>query len=282
MDVMDGLKVVTSGYHWVMGLLNPARQLSSRVLEVLDAHGVSRSRINALLPQQLRLPAMAWSNADQLKLVIHQGHIDWLIERFDLQREWLEGDSHSANTHIFCYKQPELLSEWLISHSRTKCFTDLRLHVVVSDSFDAHRPRGPFAIILEVLAEDKIDNASRFYHVGEGAYFEHYPCLIHLVQVQAITHCHGAIMWRSTLHRSALDQLSRNIGLIPALLHKRRSHNSHAADHELWSHFSGSAPWLTTLRQEAMSGLRAAGLGEIVDRVELDQARYLSQRKSPR
>lgn len=279
MDVMDGLKSVSSGYQWIIGILNPARQLSSRVLQVLNAHGVSRSRINALLPQPLRLPAMAWSNADQLKLVIHQGHIDWLIERFDLQREWLEGHSHSANTHIFCYKQPALLNEWLISRTRTNQSNDLRLHVVVSNDFDANHPRGPFAIVLEVLAEDGIDNASRFYHLGEGAYFEHYPCQIHLVQIQAIAHCHGAIMWRSTLRRRALDKLSCNVGVIPHWLSQRHYHRQ-TADHELWSHFSGSTLWLSALRQDAMEGLRAAGLDNIVERIEADQARYLSHRPS--
>lgn len=280
MDVMDGLKALASGYQWLKGRVNPARQLSSRMLDVFDAHGVPRSRINSLFPESLQLPVMAWSDADHLKMVVQQGHIDWLIARFELQREWLEGSSQSANTHLFCYKQPKLLEEWLVSRSATNDSDCLRLHVVVPDDYDVQQPHGYFAIVLEVIPEDGVDDASRFYHLGEGTHFDHRPSLIHLVQVQAIAYCHGAIMWRSTLRQRALNKLSCNEGLIPLWLEKRRSHR-HTADHELWSHFSGSAPWLTTLRQDAMHGLRTAGLSGIVERIELDQARYLSQRRSP-
>ncbi len=281
MDVVDGLKALSVGYQWLRGRANPARQLSNRVLNVFDAHGVPRSRINCLLPESLQLPLMAWSNADQLKVAIQQGHVDWLITRFELQRDWVEGTCHSANTHVFCYKQPELFQEWLLNRAEAHASSCLRLHVVVSNEFHAQQPHGYFAIVLEVIPEDGIDDASTFYHLGEGANFDHYPSLIHLIQVQAIAHCHGAIMWRSTLRPRALHQLSCNVGLIPTWLGKRRPHR-HTADHELWAHFSGSASWLTKLRQEAMDGLRTAGLDEIVERIELDQARYLSLRQSLR
>lgn len=280
MDVLEGMKAIASGYQWLRGQYNPARQLSSRMLEAFEAHGVPRSRINHLLPESLRLPVMAWSDPDHLKMVVQQGHIDWLITRFELQRNWVEGSCQSANTHLFCYKQPKLLQEWLVRRAKADASSLLRLHVVISDDYDAQQPHGDFAVVLEVIPEDGIDDASCFYHLGEGTNFDHYPSLIHLVQVQAITYCHGAIMWRSTLSKRALNQLSCNVGLIPTRLGKRRSHR-HAADHELWSHFSGSAPWLTKLRQDAMDGLHAAGLGEIVERVELDQARYLSQSSTP-
>lgn len=279
MDVLEGMKAIASAYQWLRDQYNPARQLSSRMLEAFEAHGIPRSRINHLLPESLRLPVIAWSDADHLKMVIQQGHIDWLIARFELQRNWMEGNCQSANTHLFCYKQPKVFQEWLVRRFEANALSLLRLHVVISDDCDAQQPHGDFAIVLEVIPEDGIDYASCFYHLGEGTNFDHYPSLIHLVQVQAIAYCHGAIMWRSTLSKRALNQLSCNVGLIPTWLGKRRSHR-HAADHELWSHFSGSAPWLTELRRDALDGLSNAGLSEIVDRIELDQARFVLRTKS--
>jgi hypothetical protein len=278
MDVLEGMKAIASGYQWLRGQFNPARQLSGRMLEAFEAHGVTRSRINHLLPESLRLPAMAWSDPDQLKMVVQQGHIDWLIGRFELQRNWLEGSGQSANTHLFCYKQPKLFQEWLLRRVEANASSFIRLHVVISNDCDAQQPHGDFAIVLEVIPEDGTDDASCFYHLGEGTNFDHYLSMIHLVQVQAIAYCHGAIMWRSTLSKRALNQLSCNVGLIPKWLGKRRSHR-HAADHELWSHFYGSAPWLSRLRRDALNGLRDAGLSEIVERIKLDQARFVSRQK---
>ncbi len=275
MDVLGVLKVVASGYGWLKSRINSAHRLSSRLLDALDAHAVPRARVNSLLPEALRLPLAAWSDADHLKPVLQQGHVDWLIDRFHLKREWLEGEHPSANAHIFCYKQPQLLHEWLASRSGSAELTDVRLHVVVGTNCDSRQPHGPFALVLEVMANDDFDCASRFYHLGEGSHFEHYPCQVHLVQVQAIAHYHGAIMSRSTLRRRALTRLSLNIGIIPYWLAQRRSH-IHAADYELWVHFSGQTPELSALRQDAMNGLRAAGLGLVVDKIATDQARYLA------
>ena len=272
MNVMDVIHLVERLLGWKKRHSNPARQQADRVLQAFEAHGVPRMQINQVLPQTLRLTAMAWSDPDELKTVLHQEHIDWLAERFKLKHDWLAGLSNSANELIFSYKQPGELNRWFERNRQQGSCFEFKLHLITfsADQIGAHST-GPFALVLEQLPDD--DSASRFYHLSDGSHFDHYPCLVNLQQVLAIAHYYHSIMWRSTLGISELDELSLNHGLIAKWLECCRS-NPLAADHELWPHFSGNSPWLMELRQEAEQGLLAAGLDRIVEQLHIDEARF--------
>nr|WP_286775729.1 hypothetical protein [[Pseudomonas] sp. BICA1-14] len=242
-------------------------------------HGVACTNINALLPASLQLTAYQWSNPDQLKLVLQQAHLDWIDQYFALEPGWLSGQSNAAHQQIFSYKAPAELHQWFMQHSHVAQGVEFRLYLITPDT-RAISPdsEGYYALVLEQLGDD-LSACSRFFHLTEGGHFEHYPSLIHLLQVLAITHYHGAIFQRSQLEASALYQLSHHQGLIPSWLDRCRPHPL-AADHELWPHFSGHSPWLDALRAEAEEGLLRAGLTEVVERLHTDTQRFSRQPSS--
>lgn len=269
------LAPVTQLASWVQNRINPVRKQAARILQVFEAHGIERTQINRLLPQDLRLQPFQFSDADELKKAFKQEHITWLVNYFALEPAWLEGTSDEANQQIFSYKSPEFLHQWLLQHKDpAQDGFNFKLHLITADS----RPicsasDGYFAAILEVLFGEDDNRQSRFYHLGQGARFDHPPCLLHLMQILAIAHHHSVIMRRAILPPAELRRLSLNQGLIAQWLYKTMPHPLEA-DHEFWGHFSGDTPWLAQLRQETEDSLIQAGLAEVVSTVQHDRKRF--------
>lgn len=279
MNPKDWIDLLQGLIGWISNRCNPVRRQAVRVLATFEAHGVACTNINALLPASLQLTAYQWSNPDQLKLVLQQAHLDWIDQYFTLEPGWLSGQSNAAHQQIFSYKAPAELHQWFMQHSHVAQGVEFRLYLITPDtraiSPDSERY---YALVLEQLGDD-LSACSRFFHLTKGGHFEHYPILIHLLQVLAITHYHGAIFQRSQLDASALYQLSHHQGLIPSWLDRCRPHPLEA-DHELWPHFSGNSPWLDALRVEAEEGLLRAGLTEVVERLHADTQRFSRQPSS--
>lgn len=120
-----------------------------------------------------------------------------------------------------------------------------------------------------------LDNGylSRYRHLTQGAHFDHFPWVQHLMQILAIAHLHQVIMRRSVIPAANLHALSHCQGLIPELLRKAKPH-LFEADHEFWGHFSGDAPWLVQLRQHTQESLLVDGLHDIVASINLDRQRF--------
>ncbi len=272
----DWIDLLLRLFTWINDRRNPVRQQAARILETFEAHDVARTQINALLPAALHLPAYQWSSADQLKLVLRQEHIDWLNQHFVLHQDWLAVRGESAHVYLFSYKSPELLHQWLQDNRRPEGGLEFRLFLVTPDSREiGPDSQGYYALVLEQIAEDLLA-CRRFYHLTEGAHFEHGPSLVHLLQVLAIAHYHGVILQRAQMDAVSLYQLSHHQGLIPNWLDRCRPHPL-AADHELWQHFSGHSPWLNQLRADAEQGLRRASLAEVVERLHFDTLRFSRQ-----
>lgn len=273
MNPKDWFELLERAFNWLSNRRNPVRRQAVRVLETLEAHGVACTQVNALLPETLRLPAIQWSSGDELKNVLRQEHVDWLNQQFALDESWLTGKGDSAHQHIFSYKAPNLLHQWLQDNQKQNGNLDFKLHLITPDTCEiGPHSAGYYALILEQMDED-LSTSRRFYHLTEGGKFEHGPSLVHLQQVLAIAHYHGAILRRSQLDSAALYQLSHHKGLIPDWLNRCRPHPLEA-DHELWPHFSGHSPWLDDLRAEAEQGLRRAGLSEVIEGLQTDTLRF--------
>ncbi|MDF3935515.1 hypothetical protein [Pseudomonas citronellolis] len=279
MNPKDWIELLQRLFGWISDRRNPARRQAARVLATFEAHGVACTEINALLPASLQLTAYQWSNPDQLKLVLQQAHLDWINQHFALEPCWLSGTSNAAHQKIFSYKAPTELHQWFMQHGHVAEGIEFRLYLITPDTHEiGPDTEGYYALILEQLGDD-LSACSRFFHLTEGGHFEHYPSLIHLLQVLAIAHYHGAIFQRSQLEASALYQLSHHQGLIPSWLDRCRPHPLEA-DHELWPHFSGHSPWLDALRAEAEEGLLLAGSTEVLERLHDDTQRFSRQPSS--
>ena len=273
MNPRDWIDLLTSLFRWFSRQRNPARQMASRVIEVFETHGIGRTSINKLLPENLRLPIHQWTSPDALAEALHQNHIDWICQRFALTHGWLTGESEAAHEEVFSYKAPGFLHPWFLQH-RTGDSLEFKLHVLTPDMSEiGPRSRGNFALVLEHMSADD-GEPSRFYHLTNGAHFEHYPCLVHLVQVMAIAHHHHAIPRRWRLNPEDLHRLAHQQGLIPCYLAKARSNLQIQGDHELWPHFSGESRWLSALRSEAEKGLLAAQLTDIIDTLHRNTRRF--------
>ena len=279
MNPKDWIDLLQRLLGWISDRRNPVRRQAARVLATFEAHGVACTEINALLPASLQLTAYQWSNPDQLKLVLQQAHLDWINQHFALEPGWLSGTSDAAHQQIVSYKTPAELHKWFMQHSHLAEGIEFRLYLITPDTREiGPASEGYYALVLEQLGDD-LSACSRFFHLTEGGHFEHYPSLLHLLQVLAIALYHGAIFQRSQLEASALYQLSHHQGLIPSWLDRCRPHPL-AADHELWPHFSGHSPWLDALRAEAEEGLLRAGLTEVVERLHTDTQRFSRQPSS--
>ena len=276
MNPKDWIDLLQRLFAWLSERRNPVRQQAARVLATFEAHGVARTEINALLPEALQLSAYQWSGADQLKLALRQAHLDWLNQQFALEDGWLTGKSDSAHQHTFSYKAPERLHQWFQEHRTPKADFEFKLHLLTPDTHEiGPDSAGYYALVLEQMGEG-LSACRRFYHLTEGGHFEHGPSLIHLLQVLAIAHHHGAIMRRSQLDAASLYRLSHHKGLIPNWLNRCHPHPLEA-DHELWPHYSGHSPWLDELRADAEQGLRRAGLTEVIEQLNTDTQRFSRQ-----
>ncbi|MEK8081743.1 hypothetical protein [Pseudomonas sp. XK-1] len=273
MNPKDWIDLLQRLFAWLSERRNPVRQQAARVLATFEAHSVARTEINALLPETLQLSAYQWSSADQLKLALRQAHLDWLNLHFALEEGWLTGQSDSAHLHLFSYKAPGELHQWFQEHRTPDANFEFKLHLLMPDAHEiGPDSAGYYSLVLEQMDEDH-SVCRRFYHLTEGGDLKHWPSLIHLLQVLAIAHHHGAIMRRSQLDAASLYQLSHHKGLIPNWLDRCRPHPLEA-DHELWPHYSGHSPWLDELRADAEQGLRRTGLAEVIETLHHDTQRF--------
>lgn len=259
---------------WLQNRANPARRQAARILEAFEAHGFERTQINRLLPANLQLTQFELSTADELKKVIKQPHVDWVAGFFALNPNWLDGASGQAHRLIDSYKSPGELQAWFSDAPRPDDVAIYKLHLLTSDA-SAITPAssGYYAVVLEELSELGDDYLSRYYHLTDGAHFDHYPSVLHLMQILALAHLHGAIMRRAVLPKANLLQLSLCQGLIPQLLWKAKPHPLEA-DHEFWGHFYGDSPWLVQLREDTEASLLRAGLHEVVASINHDRQRF--------
>jgi hypothetical protein len=272
-SLKDLLDLLAAAWRWVQCRRNPVRSQAARALLVFRSHGIHPTQINRHLPEALRLPAIQWSTPDHLKAVLGQPHIDCINAYFALDPLWLEGEAASPHQLIPSYKDPRALYDWLKARNPHDAPGIFKVHFISSDGAEiSSGTHGDFAMVLEHFAEHA-SAPSLFFYLTEGAHFSHQPCILHLMQTLAILHVNGASMQRSTLPPKALAQLSENIGSIPAVLTKSRPHRL-AADHELWDHYSGSSPWLASLRSEMESTLIAAGLPDVVAKVRADALKW--------
>ncbi|HHW1742306.1 hypothetical protein [Pseudomonas aeruginosa] len=276
MSLKDVLDLLLSAFRFAENQRNPVRQQASRVLRAFEAHGISRTQINRVLPNSLRLPSMKWANPDELKECLTQEHLEWIQNFFALERAWIEGEGNEGNQEIGCYKTPQKLNSWLEANKNREEGLNFRLYLITGfdGPYDVHR-KGDFALVLEQLIDvDEHESTSRFYHLSPGAHFSHPSSVLHLSQVLAVAYHHGAMMRRLKLKPHDAYRLSQNEGLIAEWICAAQP-QAIEADHEFWEHFSGAEPSLVALREEAESSLEEAGLKALVTEIREDRERFM-------
>lgn len=269
------VRPVTYGASWLRDRRNPARQQAGRLLKAFEAHGIARLQLGHLLPQHLQLKSFELSTADELKRCLTPAHIDWAASFLALNRNWFTTPLTSPHSTLRSYKQPQLFHEWL--EARGQCENQhfpLMMHFVSStdEPLSAER-RGSFVVLLEEHVE--IDNErtlTRYYQLTEGANAEHYPCLIHLLQLFTLANHHRVICRRSVVGEHLLSRFENGKCLAPHLL-RQRKRSRLLADQELWPHF-GTNTWLEMLRRDTDESLKQNGLTKVVTKLHRDRIRF--------
>ena len=165
---------------WLQNRANPARRQAARILEAFEAHGFERTQINRLLPADLQLTQFELSTADELKKAIKQSHVNWVADFLALNPDWLDGASEQSHTLIYSYKSPGELQAWFREHApRPDDVAIYKLHLLTSDtSAITTASSGYYAVVLEEVTELGEDHLSRYYHLTQGAHFDHYPSVL--------------------------------------------------------------------------------------------------------
>ncbi|MBL4833962.1 MAG: hypothetical protein JKY26_08310 [Pseudomonas sp.] len=272
-SLKDSVDLLSSFWRWWLKRRNPVHLQARRLLETFDAHGVSCTGINALLPPTLRLNAICWSSPEHLVPVLTQDHIEWTAGFFALDSKWLAGRSDAAHQVIDSYKSPQQLSAWFEVRAPHH-YDRFKLYLITSSpaAYDQYT-KGSYALVLEEFFEVDDDTFSRYYFLTNGAGFDHPPCVLHLMQVLAIAHHHKVIVRRALLADKDLWPVANGEGFIPTALNKNRG-TPLEADHEFWQHFSGESPWLCDLRTACDASLLDAGLHSVAESVQRDRVRF--------
>ncbi|MBV2133351.1 hypothetical protein KRX52_11155 [Pseudomonas sp. MAP12] len=255
---------------------DPFRRQADRVLSAFKSHEIAPTQIGRLLPAPPLLSLCDLAYPDALKKHLTPELIYWVRETLQLEQEWLDGTSLRPHQRIDRYKRPEELHKWLSQrHDPDSHELRFTLHIFKLDD----RPlgedsQGPFVIVLEErFAELNDQSVSRYYYLTEGANFDHYPCLLHLLQILALAHCHGLIVRGWVMSRKCLHKLDEGEDLLPNLWRINIGQSWHPDD-VLWPHMSGCDPRLEKMRKDLDESLVAAGMQLLVDELEADRQRW--------
>lgn len=259
---------------------DPFRCQAERILAAFKAHGIAPTQIGRLSPAPPLDKLSVLAYPEHLKEHLSPAFVLWVQETLQLEQSWLDGTSSRPYQRIYSYKCPGELHGWLSQRHDPKAY-ELRftLHIFKQDE----RPlgsdsQGPFVAVLEErFAELNDQDVSRYYYLTEGAHFEHYPCIIHLLQILALAHHHRMNVKGWVMPLKRLRKLDEGHDLLPNLWHIDIRRTWHPDD-ALWPHMSGRNPWLEEARRHLDEALGNAGQQELVAELSADRQRWGKER----
>ncbi|MFZ2852611.1 MAG: hypothetical protein WAZ34_00695 [Rhodocyclaceae bacterium] len=261
MGLLSDAKVVADWLEklvgWWQGQRDPIRAQASRVLEVFENHGVTRTQISRLLPELFQIPMKNFASADKLKEQLTPALLDWVADFFALNRAWLDGVPVSPHQVVGTYKHPANLGAWLGVRRSDEPF-QFRLLVLKPSA----KPIGPESSETIVIALEEhvtfLDDQPicRYFVLDGNGPLDHYPVVRNLLGLCAVADRARCLVKGRVLSKSVCAEIEDGKLLIPAALHK--STGSWEPDVALFQNFPNESPWLKQLLADVAEDLRAA------------------------
>ncbi len=252
-------------FGWWKVRQDPIRAQAQRVLDVFEAHGVAKTQISRLLPEQFAIPMKDFASADKLSEYLTPALLDWVAEYFALSRSWLDGLSVDPHQTICCYKYPANFAAWLAERQTGEPF-QFRLFVLKPSS----KPICPnsnesIVIVLEecITYLDDLSVCRYFIFDGNGP-LNHYPVIRSLMGLCVVADRTRCLVKGRVVEEKICTAIEDGHLLIPIGLSKAR--NSWEPDGMLFQSPADDLPWQKQLRADIAEDLAAAPSAAIGDK----------------
>lgn len=203
----------------------PNFRQAHRLLAAFNQHGIPPQQLPRLMPESLRLTPQEVGSLSMLADRLRMEHLDWASETLALRRDWFDLETEDPHQAVHAYKSPRHLYEWLAERGQESPRGFRAIHVLTEGVFhDISDARGRFAMIYEEQfgqLDDKV--LSRYWHLSNGAHFEHEPCVVDLLCTMTIAEYFGSLNVGHVLPTATLAKLeSGTHGLVPKLIDGRK------------------------------------------------------------
>lgn len=253
MGVLSDAKVLADWlgklFGWWKVRQDPIRAQAQRALDVFAAHGVARTQISRLLPEQFAIPMKDFASADKLPEHLTPAFLDWVADYFALNRSWLDGLPVDPHQTICCYKHPENFAAWLDERQTGEAF-QFRLFVL-KPSAKPLNPNSNENIVI--VLEERItylDNQSvcRYFSFDASGPLDHYPVIRSLMGLCAVADRARCLVKGRIVEEKICKDIEDGQLLIPLAL--RKAKGSWDPDALLIQPPANDLPWQKQLRAD--------------------------------
>lgn len=258
MGVLSDAKVLAEWlgklFGWWKVRQDPIRAQAQRVLDVFAAHGVARTQISRLLPQQFAIPMKDFAAADKLSEQLTPAFLDWVADYFALNRSWLDGLPVDPHQTIGCYKYPANFAAWLAKRQTEEPF-QFRLFVL-KPSAQPINPKSNenIVIVLEECITYLDDQSVCRYFIFDGnGPLDHYPVIRSLMGLCVVADRMRCLVKGRVVDEKTCSAIEDGHLLIPLGLGKAR--NGWEPNGMLFQSPADDLPWQKQLRADIAEDL---------------------------
>lgn len=273
MGVLSDAKVLADWlgklFGWWEVRQDPIRAQAQRVLDVFAAHGVARTQISRLLPEQFAIPMMDFVSADKLSEHLIPALLDWIADYFALNRSWLDGLPVDPHQTIRCYKHPADFAAWLAEHQTGEAF-QFRLFVL-KPTAKAINPNSNEIIVI--VLEERItylddQSVCRYFIFDGNGPLDHYPVIRSLMGLCVVADRVRCQVKGRVVDETTCTAIEDGLLLIPLGLSKARI--SWEPDGMLFQSPANDSPWQKQLRADIAEDLSSI-MGANCQRASTDE-----------
>jgi hypothetical protein len=199
---------------------------AQRIIDAFRAHDLDPNEVARILPKTLVLGTSPSVLGDASELKNHLSEFSpWAVEQLALDPLWVRGKSKKPHLSIHSYKNISELTDFFKAREQdrgdgTEGLIDrYQLHIYKQDDKPLSESTGTFVVLLsEEFAQLDDDTFYRFYYLTEGHFFEHSPCLIHLLQIITVALHHRIFIFGHVMAQRRIEALDGQEGFVNDLV----------------------------------------------------------------
>jgi hypothetical protein len=242
---------------WFQERRDPIRAQAARVLHVFEAHGVARTQICRMLPEQFAIPIADFASPEKLKAHLTPALLDWIAEAFALNRAWLGGVESQPHRKVGSYKYPREFLLWLQERRRA---SDAWIGLTALKATDEQVGPGSEGDVVLVVSEEfaELDDEpiSRYFFVDGSGPLDHYPVLRNMMGVFKCADRTRCVARGVVVPEKTCKALMDGTMLIPEAF--RLVRGLWEPDWPLFPMANGKSEWVAQIRAEVAEDLAAS------------------------